>query len=105
MQLEDQEKGKIAKLQQNKEALQQEHKTLVDMHYKEVMEKDEEISRLKDQIEKLLAQVKKIKITKKELNNLTIKFPFNRFSLEYFFFHHVYLKLTLTSSTLHNTYL
>ena len=36
VQLKDQEKGKITKSQQNKKALEHEHKNLVDMHYKEV---------------------------------------------------------------------
>ena len=47
--------------------LKQQYAGLVDMHYKEIMEKDEEISRLKDHVEKLLAQVKKTKVSKKEL--------------------------------------
>jgi len=67
VQLKDQENGKIAKSQQNKKALEHEHKDLVDVHYKEIMKKDEEISHLKDHVEKLLVQVKKTKVTKKEL--------------------------------------
>ena len=67
MQLKDQENDKIAKNQQNRKVLEHKHKDLVDMHYKEIMEKDEEISRLKDHVEKLLAQVKKTKVSKKEL--------------------------------------
>lgn len=67
MQLNDQENDKIAKIQQSKEVLEREHKNLVDIHYKEVMEKDEEIPRLRDHVKKLLAQVKKTKVTKKEL--------------------------------------
>ena len=47
--------------------LKQQYAGLVDMHYKEIMEKDEEISRLKDHVEKLLAQVNKTKVSKKEL--------------------------------------
>lgn len=67
VQLKDQENDKIAKIQQSKEVLECEHKNLVDIHYKEIMEKGEEISHLKDHVEKLLAQVKTTKITKKEL--------------------------------------
>ena len=47
--------------------LKQQYTGLVDMDYKEIMEKEEEISRLKDHVEKLLAQVKKTKVSKKEL--------------------------------------
>lgn len=64
---EDQENGKIVKIQRNKKALEHERKDLMDMHYEQIVEKDEEISRLKDNAEKLLAQVKKTKVTKKEL--------------------------------------
>ena len=39
LQEKNQENGKIAKLQQNKKALEHEHKNIVDMHYKEIMEK------------------------------------------------------------------
>ena len=47
--------------------LQQEYEDLVDIHYKQVMEKDEEISRLKDIVEKLIGQVKNTKVIKKQL--------------------------------------
>ena len=50
VQLKDQENGKITKIQQYKKALEREHKNLVDMHYKEIMEKGEEISRLRDHV-------------------------------------------------------
>jgi len=62
VQLKDQENDKIAKIQQSKEVLECEHKNLVDIHYKEIMEKDEEISRLKDHVKKLLAQVNRTKV-------------------------------------------
>ena len=47
--------------------IKQQYDGLVDVHYKEIMEKDEEISHLKDHVETLPAQVKKTKVTKKEL--------------------------------------